>query len=520
MDDDQIIAELSTVMNKRDITKERKIDELASSTGLTKDVLRLELYKLQHPKPTQPKEEDLGDPTDSVLNILRDPDLFNKVVTEFNKKIVEELNAKETLFLCACGRKVKNRKTASYNLLINDESGTGKDWVVDNVLNILPDYDKVKRTRISPNSFTYWHNSKSEPDWTWDGKIFYGEDISNSILNHEVFKVMTSSGSYATVVKDQVAVDIMIQGKPVTFITMANSHPDTELLRRFTILNLTGDSKQTKAIMKRKAKESVEGITEEYDAGIIEALKYIKTISVKIPFAEVLVDKLPYENVIMRTHFDRFLDYIKASACLHQYQRQRDGDFILAEIQDYDIARKCLLATTTNSNMIPLTKKQQKLLKIIAGMGVLAQSVREIEEKVTFINQKNLYLELDKLADYGFLDKGHEERGADKNKREVFVYTAKPIGNIDIPESKDFGSLLQLLSLSSLRATTDSTKDDVLKNNKDNNDNKHNNNDNYNNSIVVCPKCKRSFTGFDPLVYTSGKIICNTCGYLGKPLES
>ena len=67
---------------------------------------------------------------------------------------------------------------------------------------------------------------------------------------------------------------------------------------------------------------------------------------IKIPFAESLVNYFPSEHLIMRTHFERLLDFIKASTALYQFQRERDSDgYIRAESQDYDNAIISLKAT-------------------------------------------------------------------------------------------------------------------------------------------------------------------------------
>lgn len=181
-----------------------------------------------------------GSPTKELMKILKDPDIFNKITEiEFDKKIVGEVGSRKVIFLCSAGgRLIKNCQVASYNILVNDEAGTGKDYVTGKVLEILPKEVYVHKTRISPTVFTYWHNKEYEPLWTWDGKVFYPEDISEIVLNSDVFKVMCSSGSSATITIRQRAVDIEIEGKPVMITTTATATPNPELVRRFVILNL------------------------------------------------------------------------------------------------------------------------------------------------------------------------------------------------------------------------------------------------------------------------------------------
>ncbi|MCK4319018.1 hypothetical protein KAW38_00410 [Candidatus Micrarchaeota archaeon] len=384
------------------------------------------------------RDEDGKEKFTEIEEILKDPGLFNLITEkEFNKKIVGELETRKTIFLCACGKWVENNTKTSYNLMINSESGAGKDWVTSSVLEILPEGDYEKRTRITPNVFTYWHNSEYEPEWTWDGKVFYCEDISNEVLNSDVFKVMASGGSHATVLVRQKAVDIKIQGNPVIFITSSSASPSRENLRRFTILNLDESTEQTKAIKERAAKLAQEGKTEQYGEDIRKALGLLERVKVKVPYADKLTEMFPDEQIIIRTHFSRFLDYIRASTALHQKQRKRDDNgYYLAEEQDYNIARLALLKVTSNPQMIPLTKDQRKILSIFEelGKGKLEQerySVSDLEPHITFMSDRWMRVNLDKLTNHGFLKKDVEKR--ENSTKPVMVYCYEGFGRVNIP---------------------------------------------------------------------------------------
>lgn len=400
--------------------------------------------------PIEPKK--IEEAEDALLH----PYFFDYLTkVEIPKKIVGEMEAIHTIFLCSCGRLVENAKKTSYNLIVNDETGVGKDWVTEKTLEIWKDVKDnyhtvktnkdgtqeimeketeivIKKTRISEKVFTYWHNPKFEPDWSWDGKVFYNEDISQNVLNSDVFRVMASSGSSATVLINQFPTDINIIGKPVMIVTTAAAMPDPENLRRFTLINLDSSTNQTVAIMERQAEAAATGTVLEYNEHICQALCQLQRVKVKVPFALELSKFFPKEKIIMRTVFERFLDYIKASVALHQKQRQVDLDgYILAEPQDYNIARTALLKTVNNPFMIPTTKDQKRLLVIIKAMGDEFWSVSEIEGNVTFMSDKWLRINLDRLADMGVLEKGSDVR--ENSKRRVMVYKAREIGVGDIP---------------------------------------------------------------------------------------
>lgn len=367
---------------------------------------------------------------EQYLKILRNPDLFELItIQELDKKIVKEIETRQCIFLCSQGRLVENSQIASYNLLVNDDAGAGKDYVTSKTLEINPPEIYVKKTRISATVFTYWHNSQYEPDWTWDGKIFYTEDISEAILNSEVFKVMCSSGSQATIVVRQRAIDIDIQGKPVVITTTATSIPSPELTRRFEMVNLDESIDQTREIMKRHAMYAVKGISPEYDQEIIKALSYLKRVKVKIPYANKLTNLFPATNIMMRTKFPRFLDLVRASTAFHQYQRAIDNEgFLLADKQDYKIATDVMKKLISNKYLISLTKNQRKIIEFMEEITKINDSYSESAVKIreqmnNFLSLPAIITNLSLLTGYGLLQV-HIEEG--NNGREIEKYQLSP----------------------------------------------------------------------------------------------
>lgn len=371
---------------------------------------------------------------DESLELLTDPKLFNTITEdELDKKIVGEIDARKTIFLCSQGRLVKNSQPTSYNLLCNSESGAGKDHVSSEVLKLIPDEYCEKRTRISPTVFTYWHHG--EPGWTWDGKVCYLEDISHGVFNHEVFKVMTSNGSKTTVIIEQKAVDLVIEGKPVMITTSASASPSPEMTRRFSLLPLDESVDQTIEIMKRHAEYAEHGISESIEEKYIECQRYLKRVIVKIPFAQKLVKIFPTSHVLMRTHFSRFLDYIKASTAFHQYQRQTDKEKnIIATTDDYNFARIALQKTTSNKFMIPLTKDDKRLLKIMEGFEIFVK-IDDVLKKVSFMEERKLRRRLNYLTEQQFLEKSSE--ADERTGRDHITYKLIDIGIVTIPKWED-----------------------------------------------------------------------------------
>lgn len=383
----------------------------------------------------KPEEQKIKEIPEDMLEILQDCKLFETITeTELDKKIVGEIENRKAIFLVACGVFVENHNTASFNLAINSESGAGKDFVTNNTLAFFPEDILQKRGRISETVFTYWH--QNDPGWTWNGKICYLSDVSNKILNCEVFKVMVSDGASATIVIDHKAVDITIPGKPVMFVSFASSLPNNEILRRFPMMSLNETRNQTKEIMKRQAKYAMEGISIEYDQKTKKALTFLSRVRVIIPFAPLLPDSFPQDHIIMRTHFYRFLDYIKASAAFHQFQRERDETgAIIAEPKDYDLAIVALKQTTQNALMIPLTKKQQKLIdNIRENFEDEYFSAPQLIAKCSFLSQQSIYDYLDKLQENFFET---DRKDIEGSRKPVKVYKIRKTVNVNIPSFEE-----------------------------------------------------------------------------------
>ena len=196
--------------------------------------------------------------------------------------------------------------------------------------------------------------------------------------------------------------------------------------------------------MRSQAKAAREGNVAEnsYSENVKGIFSRLKRVKVRIPFTEDLAEAYSDSHIIMRTHFQRLLDLVKASTALHQCQRIVDEDgYLIAEPQDYEIAVIALKQTTQNALMIPLTKKQQKLLDLCKTMPEWFSSP-ELSSKCNFLSQQLVYDYLDKLQE-NFLET--DERKTERSDKPVKVYKLRDVANIKIPsleECKNIGNAL------------------------------------------------------------------------------
>lgn len=410
------------------MAKDLKLEQVVVREALAK--IRLDIDRLT-PIAMKPRKA----PDEATSELCKDPDFYAKIISEYDKTIEGEHGARKVIFLCASGRLVENAQPASYNLLVNSESGAGKDYIVSRVVEVLPADEVLKRTRISPTAFTYWHSSLKEPEWTWDGKAVYLEDASRTLLESEVVKVMSSGGSHATIVINQEAVDLEVRGKPVIIVTSASASPKGEMLRRYPVITLDESVNQTRAVMKRRGLFAEKGIAPEYSSEIRAALRTLKRVKVRVPFAQNIAACKMSDHIIMRTHFDRLLDYIKASVAIHQAQREKDAEgYFIATGKDYEIAREAFKEITSNPLMVPLTKRQLRALQILADMDMTDEHelhpLNEIETKITFWGQKWIREQLDQLTELNFLHKGTLDR---EKQKSVTAYRVITMASVELP---------------------------------------------------------------------------------------
>lgn len=337
--------------------------------------------------------------------ILKNPNLF-WVITEkeFDKTIVGEDKARKDLFLGMNMINVKNSKNKK-KVIIGGGSSAGKEHTMKQVMNIFPKNKFVYRTRISPKALTYWH--ANEKDWNWNDYNLCLTDIGDDVLNSDVFKVFTSDGSEATIADKGKAVDLKVNGKPNVFVTTAEADPNNQILTRFDLISLDESESQTEKIMEFQAREAETGEVEIYDKKIIASLSNLKKVFVIVPFAGKMIKYFP-QDVKMRRVFNSFLDYIKSSCALYQYQREQDnkGRFIATK-QDYEIAREVIediREQTISGKTTRETKYLKKFEELIEKSDVKWFSVSEIHNNTKYKSLPTWWDVMKRLEEKGLVE--------------------------------------------------------------------------------------------------------------------
>ena len=448
--------ELRKLINKTHIERERAYEDLAMIYKFKKTDIRKqfqdvkkqvekELKSIRDIKITKiTKQIEIIENAEHI-EILKNPKLKEKLLKEIDKKVVNERDTCWTIIVFKCGELVKNANKTSFNLFLSDVSGVGKDYVTTNTLKLFPRETTIKRTKTTPELLAYWHNSKFEPEWTWDGKSLYLEEISRNVLDSEVFLTFVSGEGRATVLIKQTPVDIIVKGKPVMFVTSATKSLKSDQLRRFAVCECDSSIDQSKAIMKRQSQLASAGINPSYNENIMTSLRYLKKVKVKIPFAPAFYESLCNKikiHTIVRSVYQRLLDIIKAVAALYQKQRLIDDDGqIIATLEDYEMALPVFKKILSNASVIPLTKQKKEVLEIVKKLSIQSKNgwvtLKEIEPKSP-VSRKTLLGYLRHLASEEFLLSERMEF-LDKNGASYFAaaYLPQTIDALELPTVKE-----------------------------------------------------------------------------------
>lgn len=311
--------------------------------------------------------EGVAEEQEHYLALLRQPALLKALVEETSSRVEGEWATRYSLILTLGSLWLEGEKNLLHTL-VNSVSSAGKGHVTKAVFDLLPKHLGVYRTKITPTTLTYWH--AKDDNWTWDNKLLFLDDVSQALLDSDVFKVMLTEGSIATVTKDQEAVDIHIQGKPLLFLTTAHGEVKDETTNRLLFLSLNETVDQTKAIMQRQAAVASGALAEkEYCFELRNALALLKRVKVVVPFAEKLPQYFPSSQISIRRDFPRFLCLVKASAALHQYNRSLDDQGrVVATLTDYELARQAFLNYSFDAEGVKMTGTKEKAAKFVQDL--------------------------------------------------------------------------------------------------------------------------------------------------------
>jgi DNA primase len=259
-----------------------------------------------------------------ALQLLCAPDLVDRVVADLHSLGVvgEDLNLLAA-YLAAVSRKLD----APLAVLIQSSSAAGKSSLMDAVLQLIPEEERIRYSAMTGQSLFYLGETNLQH------KILAIAEEEGVRQAAYALKLLQSDGelTIASTAKDEATGNLMtkqytVKGPVMLMLTTTAIDVDEELLNRCLVLSVNESPEQTRAIhVRQRQRQTLQGLLESADRELIQAVHHnaqrlLSAIAVVNPYA----DRLTFLADKTRTRRDhmKYLTLIRAIALLHQHQRE------------------------------------------------------------------------------------------------------------------------------------------------------------------------------------------------------
>ncbi len=331
----------------------------------------------------------------TALALLRSPDLAERIVSDLAScGVVGEATNLLTGYLAATSRKLDKPLA----VLIQSSSAAGKSSLMDAVLGLVPEEERVQYSAMTGQSLYYLGETSLQH------KILAIAEEEGVRQAAYALKLLQSDGELkiASTGKDESSGELVtreysVKGPVMLMLTTTASDVDEELLNRCLVLTVNESREQTQAIhaLQRRG-QTLAGLLQVSEKGYLTRLhqnaqRLLRPLKVVNPYAE----KLTFLSDKTRTRRDhmKYLTLIQAVALLHQYQRavkraEHRGQVLeYIEVQPSDIALANKLAHEvlgrTLDEMPPQTRKLLVLIQAMVKEMAGQQNCRPCEVRFT-----------------------------------------------------------------------------------------------------------------------------------------
>lgn len=334
-----------------------------------------------------------GKDEQAALALLKSPDLAERIVSDLAAcGVVGESSNLLTGYLAATSRKLDKPLA----VLIQSSSAAGKSSLMDAVLGLIPEEDRVQYSAMTGQSLYYLGETSLQH------KILAIAEEEGVRQAAYALKLLQSDGELkiASTGKDEASGELVtreykVQGPVMLMLTTTASDVDEELLNRCLVLTVNESREQTQAIhAQQRRAQTLEGLLASSEKQYLTTLhqnaqRLLRPLKVVNPFAEQLTF-LSDKTRTRRDHM-KYLTLIQAVTLLHQYQREvkktthRGQTIEYIEVQKSDIALANRLAhEVLGRTLDEMPPQSRKLLLLVRDMvqalaqqqGCLASEVR------------------------------------------------------------------------------------------------------------------------------------------------
>jgi len=242
--------------------------------------------------------------------------------------------------------------TSPLAAVIVGPTSSGKSYVLEKVGALFPPEAKIKLTQASPNSWFYLPPGSLRHRFVVLGERPQGETPEVVDANRS-WRELVSEGRLVKAVATRgldgrMTTEVVIQEGPVAFCeSTTKSKLLDEDASRMLILNSDDSAEQTRLVISKLFSDASNPQSKNSEMIIAKHWAFQRLISshppqVVIPFAEQLAEKFPADRPECRRIARHCVALIRANAVAHQFQRERDGEAIIADPPDYYVAYRLL----------------------------------------------------------------------------------------------------------------------------------------------------------------------------------
>lgn len=356
---------------------------------------------------------------DAALALLRDPQLIDRLVADVAALGVVGEDSNALVGYLACVSRKLDKPLA---ILIQSTSAAGKSTLMDALLSLLPESERVHYSAMTGQSLFYL----GEGDLKHKVLAIAEEEgvrqaaYALKLLQSQGELTIASTGKDPTTGK-LVTEEYRVEGPVMLFLTTTAIEIDEELLNRCLVLTINESREQTEAIHRRQRQaRTLAGLLATQSAAAVrrvhqDAQTLLRPLAVVNPFAERLTFRS--ESPRLRRDHAKYLTLIDAIAFLHQYQRdvKRAGAIEYIEVTRDDIALANRLAAEVLGRSLDELPPQTRgvLGDVVAFVAQREQTQRLSRSQVRFTRRElreatkrgdtQLKLHLTRLEDHEYL---------------------------------------------------------------------------------------------------------------------
>lgn len=340
-----------------------------------------------------------------ALDILEFDNPLNYIMCQYKKMHLGDAEIGEILILSYINSCILN--TEGLQPKLSGASGKGKTHAVKSIYHLIPTCYKIEGS-LSAKSMFYMNLA--------EGKIVFSDDIKmNEDLESTLKISMTNfqQPTYHHTIINSEYKELTIPCRICWWLTSVKSDFSDELVNRLYDQNVDESAAMDKKVCDNTFKRAATGelaFPENKDIEICRFMLYIikrKKFQVKIPYGS----KIDWHIHGDRRNPSRFVSLIMGYTVLNFLQREKDNDYILANIQDFENA-KSLYEKGKENQITKLSKAELKLTKFLGTLNeyvsindLVKIYLKENGEKYTYMALKKLIVGEQNKNKPGLIDK-------------------------------------------------------------------------------------------------------------------